>query len=191
MITSVPTEFETPAQGIDFLRALYDQHEMLEQQAAETNKLIAKVETETLPAVFDKFDETDLTTLRGNRAERKWVMVGSLPHVLDKDTPEEARDHQMARIAAIDLAVEYGWEPFIKCVVSAQFDKGDREKALKLYNLARGDNSAVVEIKEDIHFMTLQKQARERLQAGRATNLEALGLKRIPAVKLAKPKKDR
>jgi hypothetical protein len=190
MIKDIP-EFASPAEGVDFLKRLEDQKDQLERDAKATQKLITKLEVDTLPELFDRFDAYDETTVAGNRATRKLLMVGSLPRVRDEDTPEEAYEHEQARKAAIELAVAYGWEPFIKCKVTSEFDRGDYEKALRVYDQLRKDNSAVVDIKEDIHFMTLQKQARERLKEGKATNLEALGLKQLPAVVLAKTRKEK
>jgi hypothetical protein len=94
-----------------------------------------------------------------------------------------------ARRSAIEIAESYGWGPFIKTTVSATYDKGDQEKATKAYMMLRGDNSAVVDMDETIHPMTLGAQVRIRLREGKPVAMDKLGMTVLPAVLLTKKQK--
>lgn len=192
MITVIPEDkLDTPAKGVDFLADVDRQQKLLEQQLAETKSLRHKLETEFLPSLFDRFEQPEATSNSGAKAEKKLYVTGSLPKVGEKDTPEEAAENERRREAAIAQAVAYNWEPFIKTTVTVEFDKGDRAKAIELYNrLRRESNSAVIEIDEGIHHTTLQAQVRKRIREGKAVALDVLNVSAGPAVKLVQ-KKDR
>jgi len=110
---------------------------------------------------------------------------------VDEKADFETQDKQRAaRKAAIEAAVGLGWGPLIKCTVSSQFDKGDAEKARRLYEELRGDNSAKVDLKEDIHPQTLFAQVRRAVEEGKRVPLETLGVNVISGVKLTKRPKE-
>lgn len=186
MIIEIPT-FNTPTEGVDFLDQLAKQQVELETQLAATKALRHEAQTVQLPELFDRFEMPEVTSNSGAKAIKKLDVSGSLPKVGEKDTPAEAAENKRRREAAIVLAdSEYEWGPFIKSKVTAQFDKGDREKALAAYRLLRGDNSAVVDIDEGIHAQTLCAQVRKRLSEGKSVALDVLGVTAIPSVLLTK-----
>lgn len=189
MITEIPVaELDTPAKGVDFLAEL-DRQEAEQEAALEaTKKLRHQLEYEVLVELFDRFEQPEAVSNSGASAKKSLSIYGSLPKVSEKDTPEEARENKRRREAAIALAVEYGWQPFIKTEVTGSWDKGDREKALAFYNYLRGDNSVVADITEGIHPMTLQAQVRKRIREGLKVDLTTLNVQAGPAVKLKKTK---
>lgn len=192
LITKIPEIFVSPSDGVKFLKAIKEQEDKLEAELSATKKLRNALETHNLPELFDTFEQSDCTTLDGGaRAVRKLKVYGALPKVSDKDTPEQAAEHRKAREAAMALAIEYGWEPMIKVEVSAQYDKGDRDKADKAFAYLRGDNSAVVEKTENIHSMTLQKAVRDRIESGEPVDFDTLGVTAMTAIVLAPPKKEK
>lgn len=188
MITEIPNDLDTPAKGVDFLATIDRQESELEAQLKATKALRHTLETETLVELFDRFEQPEAASNSGAKAKRGMRVLGSLPKVGDKDSPEEARLHRAQREAAIALAEEYGWQPFIKTEVTGKWDKGDREKALAAYNLLRGDNSVEASIDESIHPMTLQAQVRQRIREGKAVALDVLNVTAQAAVTLTKKK---
>lgn len=187
MITEIPV-LDTPAKGVDFLADIDKQEALLEQQLKETKALRLRLETEVLVELFDKFEQPNATSNSGAVAKKSMRVRGSLPKVGEKDTPEEARLHKEQREAAIQLALTYGWSPFIKTEVTGSWDKGDREKAIAFYNHLRGDNSVEADITEGINPMTLQAQVRKRIREGKSVKLDVLGVTASPAVTLVKKK---
>jgi hypothetical protein len=188
LITAIPEDLDTPAKGVDFLATIDRQEDELEAQLKATKALRHTLETETLVELFDRFEQPEATSNSGAKAKRGMRVLGSLPKVGDKDSPEEARLHKAQREAAIVLAVSYGWSPFIQTEVTYKTDKGDREKALEVYKRLRLDNSATVDIDEGIHPMTLQAQVRKRLREGQELKLDVLNVTAQAAVTLTKKK---
>src|SRR5687768_14394689 len=137
LITEIPDNLDTPAKGVDFLAALDAQETELERQLKATKALRHTLETETLVELFDRFEQPEALSNSGAKAARALLVLGSLPKVGDKDTPQEAAHNAERRRAAIALAEEYEWQPFIKTEVTGKWDKGDREKAVAFYNLMR------------------------------------------------------
>lgn len=186
MITEIPDNLDTPAKGVDFLAELDRQETLLEEQLRATKALRQRLETDVLVTLFDRFEQPKVTSNSGAEAKKSLRITGSLPKVGDKDTPEEASRHAAQRKAAIELAISYGWTPFIKTEVTAQYDKGDYEKAKAVFELLRADNSATVDMTEGIHHTTLQAQVRQRIREGKSVQLDVLGVQAMPAVTLVK-----
>lgn len=190
MIEAIP-QLDTPAQGVDFLAEVDREEDKLEAQLKALKTLRHELETVVLVELFDKYEQPEATSNSGAKAKRGMKTAGSLPKVGDKDTPEEARLHKRQREEAIAIAESYGWQPFIRTTVSAEYDKGDQEKARAAFRLLQQDNSAVVDMHEDINHMTLGAQARQRLREGKDVALDKLGLVILPAVLLTKRKDKR
>lgn len=176
----------TPGQGVDTLLQAEKDVKTLEEELAKAKAYKRELETAVLPDVFGAAEQKEATSTSGAKAKFGLLITGSLPKV-DEDASEEEQALQaQAREEAIKLADSYGWGPLIKSTVTAAYDKGDREKALELYQKLRGDNSVILKIDESIHAMTLASQVRKRIQEGKAVNSAALGLTVMTAVTLTK-----
>lgn len=188
MIETLP-DVMTPTEGVALLADLDRQEQELEALLKATKTLRHQLETETLVAVFDNHEQAECTLTSGVKAKRGFKTTGSLPKVDEKAPFAEQVLQKEARRSAIEIAESYGWGPFIKTTVSATYDKGDQEKATKAYMMLRGDNSAVVDIDETIHPMTLGAQVRIRLREGKKVAMDKLGVTVLPAVLLTKKQK--
>ena len=161
--------------------------EVLELEArleiAKANKL--RLERETLPPIFDLASCKEfLYRPTGQKAKIGTIVTGSLPKASD--------DNPSARTDAIDYALSIGGEEFVQSIVTASWARGERDKAIAVYNnLRRSDNSAKLGIDETIHHMTLKSWVRRRVAAGQPTNLTALGCDVFSAVTLGKPRGNR
>jgi hypothetical protein len=188
LITAIPV-LNTPSEGAAMLAMLDKQEQELEAQLKATKALRHELETDTLVQLFDLAEQDELTLSSGVKVKRGMKTTGSLPKVDEKANHFEQEQQKVARQAAMDLAVSYGWEPFIKTKVIAEYDKGDSEKASKAYMYLRGDNSAKVDMEESIHPMTLGAQVRQRLREGKDVAMDTLGVTVLPAVLLTKKQK--
>lgn len=171
---------QTVDEGVAALVAATNEVAELESrlEVAKANKL--RLEREVLPPIFDlaackKF----VYRPTGQTAKIGTIVTGSLPKATD--------DNPAARSDAIDYALSIGGEEFVQSIVTASWSRGEREKAVAVYNnLRRSDNSAKVGIDETIHHMTLKSWVKRRVAAGQPTNLDALGCDVFSAVTLSK-----
>lgn len=187
MLYQTRPEVKTPGQGVDILLQAEKDVKTLEEELDKAKAYKRELETAILPDVFGNADQREATSSNtGAKAKAGLHVSGSLPKVDEKASEEEQALQAQAREAAIALATEYGWGPLIKSTVTAAYDKGDREKALELYQKLRGDNSVILKIDETIHAQTLASQARIRIKEGKAVNTAVLGLTVLPAVTLTK-----
>lgn len=177
----------TPGDGVDKLLQAERDIEALEEHLSQAKAYKRELETVLLPDIFDASEQKRAESASGAAALKGLHVEGSLPKVDEKAPAEQQELQRQAREAAIALAEEYGWGPFIKSTVTAAYDKGDRHKALELFNnIRRNDNSVILKIDEGIHAATLGSQAKKRLAEGKSLDSAALGLTILTAVKLTK-----
>lgn len=149
-----------------------------------------QLEEVILPRLFDEEDTIEKETSLGSKARRGMHVTGSLPKPTEKMTPGEVAAALKRRQDAIAWASENGYDPLIKSKVVAEWDKGERDKALKFYESLRGDNSVSSSLVEDIHHSSLKALVRDRLRRGLETPLETLGVTALTAVRLTKKPKE-
>lgn len=187
MLYETRPQITTPGQGVDILFQAEVEAEQLEARLKLANAYIHELETKILVEIFDAADQVEATAAQsGAKAKKKLHIEGSLPKVDDKATGAELMEQISRRAAAIALCSSYGWDPLIKTKITAAWDKGDREKALALYEQLRKDNSVILQKDESIHASTLKSMARKRLEEGKSLDPDTLGLTALPAVKLTK-----
>lgn len=112
----------------------------------------------------------------GHVIQLKQFVSGSIP----KD--EERRD------LAMKVLAQHGGAALIKTSVAMQFDKGHSHEAQLVAESLRADGHDVT-VKEDVHAMSLQAFAREKLRNGEDLPLETLGLFAGTTAKIKEPKK--
>lgn len=134
-----------------------------------------ELETTLLPEAFASAGiGNEYTTADGIKAIRGLMATGSLP----KD-PEK-------RATAIKWLEDNGYVDLISTEVVGKWTKGDHDKAVAAYNQMRGDNSATVTKKEDVHHKTLGALAVQCVREGKPIDLEALGVVVLTRVKITK-----
>jgi len=178
------------AQGLEELHQAEKLVDKIEAELKAANERVRLLQEVELPRLFDEAEEFEVALPNGLKGKRTLIVHGTLPKVDEKADFETQDKQRAARKAAIEAAVGLGWGPLIKCTVSSQFDKGDAEKARRLYEELRGDNSAKVDLKEDIHPQTLFAQVRRAVEEGKRVPLETLGVNVISGVKLTKRPKE-
>lgn len=173
------------AQGVMELVLAEIEVDRIEALLAAAKKVVLDLERHKLPAIFDDAGEVETTLPDGTKAKKSMRIEGSLPRPDDKETPAQQAAKVELRAKALAWASAAGWDPFIKCKIVTEFDRGDAEKARELAaQLQRDNNSAVVTMTEDIHHSTLKAQARIRILQGKDIPLETLGLTALTAVKI-------
>lgn len=180
----------TPGQGVDFLYQAEQDVKRLEEALAEAKAYKRQLETVELPEIFANSDQNEAESTGGAKAKLGMHIEGGLPKIDEKASQEEQAAQAEARAKAIELCASYGWGPLIKSKVSAAWDKGDRDKALALFEQLRKDNSVILSIDEAIHPQTLAAQVKIRLKEGKSVDEAALGLTVLTAVKLTKRPKN-
>jgi hypothetical protein len=135
-----------------------------------------QIETVTLIDLYNELGVRSVThDASGRKAARGLIPTGSL----NKD-PEQ-------RKAAIQWLVDNGYEDVINVDVAASWARGDRAKAVAVYeNLRRQDNSAKISLDEGVHWKTLGKIAVDRLTAGQEVPLTTLGIDVVSRVRFTK-----
>ena len=132
-----------------------------------------RLETSVLPEIFRRERVKEATHENGAKAKIATKMVGSLP---------KAEEFPEARADCIGWFVTNGYQDAVKAVVTAKWGKGEYEAAHREYERLRGDNSAVVSIKEDIHHQTYAKMIHEHVKGGGEADLTMLGVELIQRV---------
>jgi hypothetical protein len=150
--------------------------ETLKAHKADLHKLI----TMTLPDALAAAGTLSLTTTAGVSVSVRDFVNGSLP---------KGEDHPAERAAAFLWLVNNGGKDIIKTTITCALGRGDYAQAAKIKAAIEKLKLGYVE-KEDVHPMTLQAFARERLKAGKAVPLETLGLFAGRAAKIELPPKD-
>lgn len=150
--------------SVELLRQVNDRIETLTEQLAFQTAEKTRLETDTLPALFAEAGITELKTKDGAKVKVGLVAAGSLPKEPEK------------RQAAIQWLVENGYGELIESKVTASWSRGDREKAEKLFEQLRGDNSAKLTMDDSVNHMTLGALAKRRVQEGSEVPLETLGV---------------
>lgn len=141
-----------------------------------------RLETQVLPEIFRRERVKDATYENGAKAKISTRATGSLP---DRDLFPEARED------CINWVVAQGYEDAIKVAVTAKYGRGERERAMAAYETLRGDNTAVVDIKEDIHPMTYASMIHNHVKEGKEADLTMLGVSLIQRVSFTKiPRSD-
>lgn len=177
----------TPGQGVDILLQAEKDVAAIEEQLSQAKAYKRELEVQILPDIFGNAEQKRAESTSGAAALMGLHIEGSLPKVDEKAPEADQALARQARDAAIALAESYEWGPFIKSTVTAAYDKGDRQKAVDLFNnLRRMDNSVVLKIDEGIHAATLASQAKKRILEGKSLDSATLGLTILTAVKLTK-----
>lgn len=179
----------TLTEGVNLLAEIDAQQSALEEQLKATKVLRHQLETDKLLELFAIAEAKEHTLTNGVKAKLGLKTAGSLPKVDEEASFAVQSEQRAARALAISIAESYGWGPFIKTTVTAQYDKGDADKADRTFQLLRQDNSAVVTKDETIHPMTLGAQVRQRLREEKAVAMDKLGITVLPAVLLTKKAK--
>lgn len=130
-----------------------------------------RLEVEELPALFAEAGVTEIRTETGDRAKLGLVASGSLP----KD-PERRKE-------AIDWLVANGYGELVEAKVTASWARGDREKAVAIFDRLKGDNSVKLSLDDSVNHMTLGKLAKDRVQGGLEIPLDTLGVSVISRVR--------
>lgn len=112
----------------------------------------------------------------GHVIKLKQFVSGSLPKEAEK------------RDLAMKVLTQYGGAALIKTAVEMQFGKGESHEAQKVAAELRAEGYAV-DVKEDVHAMSLQAFAREKLREGEDLPLETLGLFAGTTADIKEPKK--
>lgn len=155
--------------------------------AAEANLSLAKaekerLETQVLPEIFRRERVKDFTHENGAKAKIGTKVVGSLPKA---DLFPEAREDALAWVVA------NGYEDTIKVEVKAKWGRGERDRAMLAYEGLRGDNSATVDLKEDIHPATYASMIHAHIKDGKPADLTMLGVELIQRVSFTtRPRED-
>jgi hypothetical protein len=176
----------TPAEGVACLAALDRAEADLELILKQVSKTRHELETIKLVELFDDAGMVEMTLPDGTKVKKGLDVTGSLPKPGDKDSEEVASEKLARRIAALEWLNENGYGPLIKASVTAEWDKGDAEKADALIEHLRRDNSVKLKRTDDIHAGTLKAQVRDRIKKGLPTPLDTLGVTVLPAVLLTK-----
>lgn len=132
-----------------------------------------RLETRVLPEIFRRERVKEATHENGAKAKISTKMVGSLPK--REEFPEARQD-------CINWFVREGYQDAVKAVVTAKWGKGEYAAAQRAYEQLRGDNTAAVDIKEDIHHLTYAKMIHEHVKAGGEADLTMLGVELIQRV---------
>ncbi len=148
-----------------FIQEAIDLEALAEQQENElkaTKAALQRLKTGQIPDLMAEI-QADKINFRGWEVQVSDFVSGSLP----KD--------DCAREKAIGLINEYGAGGIIKTEVVVQFGRSQHNHAVSFYqSLVEAGHSA--EMKRGVHSQTLQKFARERIEAGEQIDLESLGL---------------
>lgn len=170
----IPTAGGPLAENIASLVEVTNEIEQTEERLKQLKLRRRDLETTILPGLFIDAGVKKVQLPNGTVANKSMVAEGVLP----KEEP--------ARAAAIQWLDANGYADLINVKIEAKFGRGEREQALGWYNRLRAANSAVVEIKEDVHFKTLGKIAKDRVVGGEPVPLETLGVTVLPMVKLTR-----
>jgi len=153
---------ETSEAALSALSKLVNRVDKLKDDIAGTEVLLTQQKAELqgilcldLPEALERARLPSVTTEGQRVISRKQIVSGSWP----KDDVGIGK--------AVDWLVQHKLEGLLKCTVSVEFDKGDREAALEFYNVARSNNKKKkAEFKESVHHQTLNAAFRERLDKG-------------------------
>lgn len=167
---------ERLSEALNELSAVDAEIEAFEKRIKELKERKNALETITL---IDLFNETGLReavlATTGQKAKRELVATGSL----NKDPS--------LRKQAIEWLVATGYGDSIENTVTSSYARGDRDRALAIYNQLRSsDNAAKVTFDEGIHHSTLKRIARDCITRGLPVPLTTLGVDVVSRVHFVK-----
>lgn len=140
---------------------LYNEIQAMEIALADAKDRYQRLTTDELPEVMVKAQTSYLETIDGLQLERKQIVAGTWPK---NEENQEKAVKWLERENAADL---------IKCTVTVNFDRGNRDAAQSLFEYASKLNTKRdVTLKEWVHHQTLNAFFRERLQKGKTIPLE-------------------
>jgi hypothetical protein len=148
--------------------------EELEEAQAEKQRLYNDIVARQLPELMQEAGQTKCQTSDGFDLELAEILRASIPKERAPEAHKWLREHDLGSI--------------IKNVVSAQFGRGEEEKAREAIRALRAID-APVETKEAVHSQTLQATLRELLSEGKEFPLDLFGAFVQKEVKIKEPKK--
>lgn len=141
---------------------LTDQVNELEAQLKVLGKELKRLEEEVIPDLLSAAGTQEFTTNSGLKVKLEQKVYASLP----KD--------DLKRTAALTAVREAGGESIIKNTLTAQFGKGEGQRAIAAQQALSAIDVAAL-LKEDIHHSTYAAWINERMKNGDPVDLDALG----------------
>jgi hypothetical protein len=154
LVASGDKDLRSISDNVEMLRGKMAEKKALESSLQQLKNEIAFLELERIPDLMFAAGVKEFTTVDGAKVALKSLATAKWP--------EDPEGHQRA-IAWLETTDNLG---VVKVAITAEYAKGEFDKAWAEYQRLRGDNSAKVELKESVHYQTLQKLMREALKEG-------------------------
>jgi hypothetical protein len=169
----------------DKVQALWEAQQRAVRAQAELNLAEAEIERleyEVLPDLYLQHGVTEVKLPNGCKAIKTLDAKGSFPDG-DKDPDIAAK--------AAEWYVGHQYQDLLETKVEAKWGRGERDKAVAFYDTVRGDNSALVRLKDGCHWATHCKTVKEHVlkHPEEVVPLDVLGVTIRPRVRITvKPK---
>ena len=137
------------------------EYKRLEEEAAAAKKAYTRTEREDLPMVFAELGIPSLT-----------LPSGEIVKIADDATASITEENHNA---AMKWLIDNGFGGLIKTAVIVEFNRGDRENAIALYNTLN-DLGETPAVSESVHHSTLKSFVKERLREGEAVPHDLFGI---------------